>query len=299
MAPFLVMVLNSTGVHNDVRHGSVGAMLWMALILLLRALQRGRPVAAGLWLAVATLLKLVPILLLPWLAWRAGRRAVLATLVALSVSMIPAFLLWGPSIVVWYLRDALWPAAHLEIAWSNNVSIDALWLRLLAPLTPLTASGSWAPVTSLAARLAGRGTDLLLVGVSVVALWRHRRHRRDGDVALELALLVLLLLLVMRLTWVHTLTSMLFVYPILMFWGAEQASGDHRRRGVTAMLLTSVGFFLSAAHLPVLWGDRWMTWPWLLAPGLHTIGLLCLWALCVVLLRNAAQPPGKSVGRVP
>ena len=35
LVPFVIMVLHSTAVHNDVRSGSVGSMLWMCLILVL------------------------------------------------------------------------------------------------------------------------------------------------------------------------------------------------------------------------------------------------------------------------
>jgi hypothetical protein len=189
----------------------------------------------------------------------------------------------------------------VEIAWTNNVSVEALWLRLLTPLTAMQHPGvEWSPITSTAAIIAARLSEVVLVLLSIDALRRLRRRSSrhpENTLHFEFAMLVLLLLLIMRLTWVHTLAAVLFVYPLLMHWGVGSAVQQHRA-GVVRMAATSLAFFLGAAHLPVLWEHRWMTWPWLLAPGLHTIGLLAMWGLCVWALRDSAQLPGMTKPRV-
>jgi alpha-1,2-mannosyltransferase len=282
LVPFVVMALNGTAVHNDVRSGSVGAMLLLALVLVLRACMRQQPRAAAIWLVVAALLKVTPVLLLPWLVWRLGRRALTTALLSGAVALVPALVVWGPRILWRYPFEALWPAAHLEHAWPHNVSLRAFTLRLLE------AANGEVPMALVT------GAALLLEALIVVGSIRAlRRQPAPASRPLEFALLVLALLLVMRVTWVHTLTAMLFVWPLSMA-ACTALWPTARTEARQLMGWSCLGFFLTTAHLPVLWGERWMTWPWLLAPGLHTLGLVLLWGVVVRLLRRSAQPPGRT-----
>jgi hypothetical protein len=69
---------------------------------------------------------------------------------------------------------------------------------------------------------------------------------------IEMGAVWLAMLAVMRLTWVQTLASMLFVAPalwVVILRAAEREAPWARRAGIAAC----VGFFLSSAHLPILW----------------------------------------------
>ena len=64
--------------------------------------------------------------------------------------------------------------------------------------------------------------------------------------------MLLAVLALMKLTWVQTLTAMLFVWPVLMtavLRAAELERPWARRAGGWAC----IGFFLSSAHVPILW----------------------------------------------
>ena len=152
------------------------------------------------------------------------------------------------------------------------------------PLTENLGVGALGGIGRLLVLLSG----LLIGAITLRSFWR--RTWSASRLPLEFSAVTLVILLTMRITWVHSLTPMLFAWPFLMCWGA--AGLEHGKRwSVPVILVGCFGFFLAVAHLPILWGERWLTWPWLLAPGLHTVGLLLLWGTSVFLLgqRTTAQ----------
>ena len=146
-AAFVPAALNSTSVHNDIRAGSVGVLLYMMLaIATVQFLQTSRRREQGAvegWaggpilgaaLAVATLAKLTPLFLLPYVFWRGARRGAGMAVLLLTVSMVPAFVHWGPGIAADYLQHAILPSVHDEVAPPMNQSLDAYLSRLLVPV---------------------------------------------------------------------------------------------------------------------------------------------------------------------
>jgi hypothetical protein len=96
---------------------------------------------------------------------------------------------------------------------------------------------------------------------------------------------LLAVLALMKLTWVQTLSAMLFVWPVLMaaiLRAAELERPWARRTGLWAC----VGFFLSSAHVPILW-ERLRHGPLVVVTGVHLAGVLILWGTAAaVLLRG-------------
>jgi hypothetical protein len=94
----------------------------------------------------------------------------------------------------------------------------------------------------------------------------------------------LTILLIMKITWVHTLAAMLFVWPCLMIpilRAAERGAPWAPPAGVWAC----VGFLLSSGHIPVLWqGLR--RGPAVVVISVHVVGLLVLWLVSRSVLRH-------------
>jgi hypothetical protein len=77
---------------------------------------------------------------------------------------------------------------------------------------------------------------------------------------------------------------MLWIWPVLMIVlirAAETGEAGAKRLGV----LACVGFFLSSAHIPVLW-EGLRHGPWVVVTGAHLFGVLVLWWVCVAWLRR-------------
>jgi hypothetical protein len=279
LAAFVPMALNSTSIHNDIRAGSVGCMLFATLAFVAFAFVRGPAhrggIGSGIAITIATLCKLTPAALIPYCVWRGARRAGWTAGVLLVLVTIPALVHWGPGIVTDYWRMALAPSLHDEVAPPMNQSLDAFLSRLLVRsnviAAPFDAPG-WKRVLSIGLGLAICG----LVLRRVLA-----RRRTQALLPVELGLVVIAILVLMKLTWVHTLSAMLWVWPAVMLplqriAAATDAAGSWARR---TMLLASAGFFLAAAHVPILWPPLRQGMA-VVITGVHLFGLLLLGFAC-------------------
>ena len=222
-------------------------------------------------IAVAALVKLTPVVLLAYVWWRGARRAALVGAGLLALSMLPALVHWGPGILRDHWVQGLLPTLRLQIGWSINQSLDAFLLRLFDP-NSLVATPESAPW--------GKTLLSVLLSLAVAGITLHtvaRRRRALALLPLELGYVLLAILIVMKVTWVHTLAGMLFVWPVLMAAAVRAAEGG-ARWAVRVGVLASVGFFLSSAHFPVLWNPAFRHGPLLLLTGIHLYGVVILWA---------------------
>ena len=196
-----------------------------------------------------------------------------------------ATLHFGAGIWADWWRHAVLAPLGTPNGWAHNQSLDAYLLRLFVP-GAVSAVPAHAPA---APRILSLSLSLGVAAATVWILVKSARARlapplEAARVPLELGFLVLASLMLMKITWVHTLAGMLFLWPVLMvtIWrAAEQGAPWARAAGV----LACTGFFLSSAHLPILWGDRLDRWPWVLLTGAHLAGLLVLWGAAAFLLR--------------
>jgi len=281
-AAFIAMALNSTSVHNDVRAGSVGAILFASIAFTAYALvrERGPSTSAGVALAIATLSKLTPAALIPYCMWRGGRRAGIVGIVLLGLAVLPALVHWGPGIVAEYWRHALAPSLQDEVAPPMNQSLDAFLSRLLVPSAAIAAPFDAPRLKQVLA--IGLGLALAACVLQRVAA----RRRAPALLPVELGLVVLAMLVLMKLTWVHTLSAMLWVWPAVML-PLQRASENGARWARRTALIACVGFFLAAAHVPILWPPL-RHGAAVVVTGVHLFGLLLLgWACWRVLGRES------------
>jgi len=278
VAAFVPMALNSTSVHNDVRAGSVGTLLFATLAftafacLHAPAVSRRRDFGAAAAIAIATFCKLTPAALLPWCWWRGMRRTALLGLGLLGVAMLPALVHWGPDIVPEYWRHALAPSLHDEVAPPMNQSLDAFLSRLLIRSATNAAPFDVPRLKQLLSIALGLGMAALVLRRVAV------RRRATALLPVEMGLVLIAILVLMKLTWVHTLSAMLWVWPAVMLplQRASEAGAPWARR---TMLCACAGFFLAAAHVPILWPPL-RHGAAVIVTGVHLFGLLLLGFAC-------------------
>ena len=281
LAAFACAALNSTSVHNDVRAGSVGILLYLALVAAAWGMSERRAVTTGAALAAATLLKLAPAVLLPWAAWRDGRRAAAVGLAFLGAAMIPALGRWGWGIVPDYLRNVLLPILHGQFPFPMNQSVEGMLSRLFVPNEYVRTAFDRPGLERLLAAAVG------LADAIVTCATLHRRPRHPALLPVEMGYVVLAILMLMKITWLHTLCAMLFLWPCLMV-AILRAAERGRSWSRPAAVWASAGFFLSSAHIPVLW-TALRHGPAVGLISVHLLGLGILWWVSRTVLRHEAD----------
>jgi hypothetical protein len=230
--------------------------------------------------------KLVPLALLPYAWWRGARRAAGIALAVLALACVAATWHFGRGIWADWLHFAVLAPLGAANGWAHNQSLDAYVLRLWMPSAVLVLPVQ-APV---AQRVLSLALSLVLAAATVWVLAHSKRAAGEttqsaARLPLEVGLLTLALLMLMKITWVHTLAGMLFVWPVMMvtIWRAAERGRAWSRRAAVA---ACAGFFLSAAHLPILWGTHFAHYPLVILTGAHLAGLLLLWGVAAFLMSS-------------
>jgi hypothetical protein len=229
--------------HPVWHHLKIGQSSLLVLLLLsicLAMLLRGKDLAAGLALSGAILLKLTPALLLGLLAirgrWKAAGAAI-AGVVLLSLASVP--------IVGWEAQATYFtrmvPCLSAGTAFHPNQSLNGFLTRVLGfgDYRKADLSAEY-PVPRMAAVLVG----LVLVALSLHAVWRWRRDQRPSVIEDGFATLVLASLLVSPISWEHHYVSALIPAWILARRWAESAPRRAWAPWAAGLALALVGSYV-------------------------------------------------------
>jgi alpha-1,2-mannosyltransferase len=175
-------------------HGAISTVFVFLLLLFFERLQRGRDRTAGVVLAIACGIKVLPVLLLPYLVLKRRWRVLIAAAAAGAFLLTVSVLIVGWRIH-WEFLTQIAPqigyAAHSSLGFDavyypENQSLNGFLSRLFCP-----GGGC------------GIAIAIACLAAALPVAWRVGR-RREIDGA-ELALVSLVLLIVSPITWIHHL----------------------------------------------------------------------------------------------
>lgn len=195
-ATFFGLLLWPAVLHNLAK-GQWSIVLAALVALALRAMERRRPRAAGLWLGAAASLKLTPVVLLGYLLSR-HRRAATTFVGVIVIGAGAGLLVAGVGAYAAWARDMPRDVAVWQTWNANTASLNGLFARLLtsdAFARPLVAAPALARAAHLVASIA-------LLGILGACTWRSPPSPAS-DRALGAAWLAALVLL-NPLAWTHT-----------------------------------------------------------------------------------------------
>ena len=267
---------------------------------------------AGLPLAAATLTKLLPALLLAYLAvrfWRAAAIGVLGILVLLGIGQV----LYGTLMGFGYPLTMLSVGGDTVARWSthfeNNSARGLIFkvadgFRLQGDTTNYVLSPTELPVLSILAYAAAAA----LIGYLFFAAWRGRHHDSSARRSIEFGLGLVTMLLVSP----HTAQDYLVtVLPIFGVWLFLWSRGLPRPWGVGQSILAAAAAVLIGVFVPMNVAARALPLGWLLSVtgnsnnslfvdqigsaigpyeffGFPGVGLLLAWVVLMRLERQSA-----------
>lgn len=260
-------------------HGSPSLLVAVLIVAVFVLEREGRHRAAGVLLAFVVLIKIVPVIIIPYfilrrrtqmLLWAAGAMVALLGL-SVAVAGLGPHLHWLTEMVPGLATRGstgtfFEPGCHPE-----NQSLTGILCKLLGASSPLM---QWVPSAAGA----------LVVIVAAIALWRRRNPVIDR---LEASLIVVTILLVSTITWFHHMTIMLLPALTLIVVGAS-APGIGRRIvlacGIIVLIAVGFEFYL----------DPWtFVVPNPLTRSIRFQAMLIAYVACVVLVWRT---PGKAWG---
>ena len=188
----LAFLCLASSVRESIALGQIDGVVALALCCCALAVRRERWVLAGGLAAVATLLKISPLVVLLFLVLRAGWRPIVAAAVVVVSAGAVTLLLDGLDNWLVFAQNVA-PVLSAATPHLYNQSLPALLTRILSP--PRTSILMAAPlgVARLLAPL------MLVGGLCAVATWSRRRAVRVVD----LACLALIALLAGPVSWYH------------------------------------------------------------------------------------------------
>jgi hypothetical protein len=220
-------------------------------------LARGRPGRAGAVIGLAAAIKVLPVFLLPYLAWKRWWRALAAALATGAVARALPVLVFGPARFWDYVERWLaiarggWPVrkgnqslyAMVDRYYTHGVEV--VWspaaLTLVASDDPVVAAIVWGALAAVAA-------------VFVALARRGGRDPGSPAVTVELAIVLAVAVLFSPLAWKHYFVFLLPAYAVLWHaaFGLEEGLAWPRAGAGAAAASTAAGVGAGGDAAPAL-----------------------------------------------
>jgi hypothetical protein len=197
--PLLVLLLLCNPISQQTHQGQLNSVLLFVLVLAWRANRQGRESQAGLWIGLATAIKLFPGLLFWYLLWRRKWRALGVGVVTLLGAFLLVLGILGWQTCRDYVTQVVPSLSAFRSSWIN-ASLWGYWFRLFSGSTsenvePLLAADK------LAHLLVFASAGIILVILALVTVRSHTAGADDGAWGLHHTAMLLL----SPLTWDHSL----------------------------------------------------------------------------------------------
>lgn len=219
---------------NNFEHAQANLVVLGLVLLGFRWLEQ-RPLAGGLLFGLGAAMKATPILLLPYLAWRARGRALGAAVLGVLVGWIalPALVLGPEGTITWWRVwiDAL-PLAGAQEDWMNQS------LRSIAVLR-------FGPEVGLTVWLAGTAA---LAGAILLAFGRPFRGVEARRAGAEVAVLLVAITIVSPVAWKAHYVTLVPLCAAIYLLGRD-AGATRRKIAVASLAVAAAGINLTPSDL--------------------------------------------------
>jgi len=270
-------------------HGQMSAVVYLFLALALRSWLRDKPLSLGVYIGVAALIKIAPILLIVLLIRRRWWSACISLAVTLAVGIGGGIVTLGFTTLREYVTSVL-PVLAQQNGWIYNQSAAGAANRLLAH-SVLAFQPSLPMLTVVS-------VVLVIAAVGAVA-WLVRPGEAPRDIrGAQFGLGILAMLLVGSVTWFWHLGALLIVLASVV---ALIASGSIRRprpvviTALAALVTTGVLAPIVIASITfsglTALSTSWLWWPALQAISAPAFAIGALFVALVLALRAASRPP--------
>jgi hypothetical protein len=250
--------------------------------------KRNRPIAAGLFVGLSILIKLIPALIvIMWYLNKRWRAALSATIVVFAGFLLMMELV-GFDEILYFFFTRVPENTHIYIDFYGNASISGAAEKLFG------SSGGWsrslADVPILSRVITVLGSGAIVLSTMIISSFNSAKEVKELD-DYRTALVIVSMLLVSPLTWLHYCVVLLFPLTLLLSTGDNDNSITIKGK---AGVLFSIILLVIPTFVEEISGQRVQFWAQqpaaiqliTLSP---TIGLYMIWLLFakkIMFLRN-------------
>ena len=267
IAPLILLAFLFAPVLFTLHKGQVNIVILFLLALTYWFYKRGNLTWAGVSLACATMIKVVPGLLILYFLWKREYVVVWAAIGTIAIIGILGLMIAGPSVHHTFFSSVL-PALDVPRPNPSNQSLGGYLSLLLIP-NPFTGCILNSP---LLWKLLTTLFSLLLLLSTLILCPRAKREKWD----LEVSLVVATMPLVSQIAWVDLYTLFLLPYAVLARYLLQ---GKGRR--INVALVASSFLLLNSPRFVDLWTHYVARYDWLLGNpfflGLPFYGAIAVW----------------------
>lgn len=284
MGAGILLVFNTRAIADTVAYGQIDILLLLLLTLALFLARRGCDGWAGAAIALATLFKLYPALLLAFFLVKRQWRAFIGFGIAMLVCNGIALAVMGWEMHRIYLFEVI-PAIGGGTAWVENQTLNGFVSRIFA--SSVTATIYHHPTVSLITYI---GFGVGVGGAMLLSLWRA--ERTSIRYALQFSLYILLLVLVVPAAWIHYQTILILPWVIILLTYSQTV-------GVSRWL----GILVALAYSLLSYGNQWSFYTGHIMGGLTVFGisfkfygmLLLLLVIILGIVSKRMQPISQGI----
>jgi glycosyl transferase family 87 len=235
-APTTALAVTCYPVLEHLYYGQLGLFLSVILLGAWACERNGRPRAAGMLIGLATAIKIFPVFLLAFFAWRRRRDVVVAGLASVALATVVTACILGKQAYIDYFLVVLPRVSWFRVGW-GNASILGFFSRLFDPLLDHPDNMWWktrALVQSKDMLALGYADTVIALVVSFAWFTARLEDRKERDLGFGLAMICMVLL--SPVAWEHYMV--LIILPLTLVWVELPRAGALVHKAVFLAVVT-------------------------------------------------------------
>jgi hypothetical protein len=230
-------VLGFYPVYTSLKLGQVSILLYFLVTLSIWLWQRDKRVLAALMLALAGVVKVLPLILLVYLFWKREYRMTLYTILFAGILVILPDLVIRSGLLTQYVQSAnTW--YDMENSYYANQSVFAFLLRLMQRITNTPVE------VSTLLTVGGVVVGCAMIGITFFSHLQRSLNPDSRVTILEIGIILTIIGFTNPVSWTHYFVWMLIMVPAFVSLLVEKFSTDTSRTSLTIAALGLVGFVI-------------------------------------------------------
>jgi Glycosyltransferase family 87 len=264
---FVLIALNFRPAISTLSNGQMDILMLALLVATFALAIRERYFSSGATLACAIIVKLQPILMMPWYITRQRLRGIFGLIFGIVLIVCISITMNSPALYERYITNIL-PSRSAELTGHpEDQSLSAFVCRL----NGVTGMNKLTPTQHRGILIAANIIAALFGVITIGAMWYSDDEDDELQLSLSFAAFIALMLLILPTAWIHYETQLLFPIAVLLCYAI--LPGNMK----LLVIWVICAFVISFGDRELFADPKFNTWPLNLVQSYKFYGILLLW----------------------